>query len=148
MQRATRRIMQLIQQFNSVTAEDFEDLKRELVMLLKRDLPRTGQMFSMLKGEATRIIAMHSLCYTVVRTTVLTTSLSIEQGKPIRRMEVGEAMEVTQGPTMDPSIGASRILGRALKDGATGWATVAGSNGTAFLKSGVHGGAKRALGGA
>ncbi|CAK0884767.1 unnamed protein product [Prorocentrum cordatum] len=129
MQRATRRIMQLIQQFNSVTAEDFEDLKRELVMLLKRDLPRTGQMFSMLKGEATRIIAMHSLCYTVVRTTVLTTSLSIEQGKPIRRMEVGEAMEVTQ-------------------DGATGWATVAGSNGTAFLKSGVHGGAKRALGGA
>merc|ERR1712151_219882 len=75
--------------------------------------------------------------YKVVKAIVLSDSLYIEQSKQIRRMEVGEVMEVAQGPTMDPSIGIYRILGRALMDGVTGWATIAGNQGATFLMPGL-----------
>lgn len=137
MQRATRRIIELLQQFNNVKGENFDEMKKELLTTLKRDLPKTGQMFSMLKDEATRILAWQNLPYTVVKTTVLTTGLHVSQSRQIRRVEVGEVMEVTQGPTMDPSIGIYRILGRALMDGVTGWATIAGNQGATFLMPGL-----------
>jgi len=86
------------------------------------------------EDDFTRFLRVY---YKVVKTIVLSDSLYIEQSKQIRRMEVGEVMEVTQGPTMDPSIGIYRILGRALMDGVTGWATIAGNQGATFLMPGL-----------
>ena len=34
------------------------------------------------------------------------------------------------GPMLDPSVGVYRIHGKALRDGITGWVTVAGNQGT------------------
>ena len=60
----------------------------------------------------------------------------IVQSGQRRRMEVGEVIELYQGPLLDPSFGVCRIRGRALKDGIVGWVTVAGNQGTTFLMPG------------
>eukprot|EP00930_Biecheleria_cincta_P025238 TRINITY_DN17987_c0_g1_i2.p1 TRINITY_DN17987_c0_g1~~TRINITY_DN17987_c0_g1_i2.p1 ORF type:complete len:1018 (+),score=328.89 TRINITY_DN17987_c0_g1_i2:57-3110(+) len=71
--------------------------------------------------------------YKVVKGIVLTDKLLIEQSTQLRRMDVGEVMEVFEGPTIDPSVGVYRVHGRALRDGMMGWVTVAGNGGIAFL---------------
>eukprot|EP00928_Gymnodinium_smaydae_P098522 TRINITY_DN917_c0_g1_i5.p1 TRINITY_DN917_c0_g1~~TRINITY_DN917_c0_g1_i5.p1 ORF type:complete len:1531 (-),score=358.95 TRINITY_DN917_c0_g1_i5:103-4695(-) len=76
---------------------------------------------------------MIRLLYKVIKEIVLTDNLLIEQSRQIRRMEVGEVMEVTHGPSVDPAIGIYRIGVRALKDGLVGWVTVAGNAGVTFL---------------
>eukprot|EP00913_Durusdinium_trenchii_P032338 g30279.t1 len=68
--------------------------------------------------------------YKVVKEIVLSDNLLIEQSDQLRRMDVGEIIEVFQGPMLDPSVGVYRIHGKALKDGIVGWATVAGNQGT------------------
>merc|ERR1712127_966207 len=67
---------------------------------------------------------------------VISDNLLIEQSKQIRRMEIGEVMEVHQGPMLDPSVGVYRVHGKGLKDGVTGWVTVAGNQGVTFLLPG------------
>ena len=44
-------------------------------------------------------------------------------------MEVGEVLEVYEGPVMDDSVQVFRVRGCALKDGACGWVTIAGNQG-------------------
>eukprot|EP00439_Symbiodinium_sp_Y106_P018913 s185_g2.t1 len=61
--------------------------------------------------------------YKVVKEIVLSDNLLIEQSEQLRRMDVGEVMEVFQGPMLDPSVGVYRIHGKALRDGITGWVT-------------------------
>merc|ERR1712110_257309 len=43
--------------------------------------------------------------YKVIKDIVLSDSLHIEQSKHIRRLEIGEVVEVLNGPQIDPSIG-------------------------------------------
>merc|ERR1719453_2616846 len=74
--------------------------------------------------------------YKVVKEIVLSDNLHIGQSKQIRRMNVGEVMEVTFGPACDTSIGIYRVNVRAFKDGLGGWVTVAGSQGATFLQPG------------
>lgn len=74
--------------------------------------------------------------YKVVKEIVLSDNLLIEQSGQLRRMDVGEVMEVFQGPMLDPSVGVYRIHGRALRDGIIGWVTVAGNQGITFLLPG------------
>lgn len=74
--------------------------------------------------------------YKVVKEIVLSNNLLIEQSEQIRRMEIGEVMEVFQGPMLDPSVGVYRIHGRSLRDGVVGWVTVAGNQGVTFLLPG------------
>eukprot|EP00928_Gymnodinium_smaydae_P052576 TRINITY_DN3656_c1_g7_i1.p1 TRINITY_DN3656_c1_g7~~TRINITY_DN3656_c1_g7_i1.p1 ORF type:complete len:1385 (-),score=333.21 TRINITY_DN3656_c1_g7_i1:71-4147(-) len=73
------------------------------------------------------------LLYKVVKEIVLTDNLLIEQSRQIRRLDIGEVMEVTQGPSLDPAIGIYRIGVKILKDGLEGWVTVAGNAGVTFL---------------
>jgi len=74
--------------------------------------------------------------YKVIKEIVLSDNLLIEQSRQIRRMDVGEVMEVHQGPMLDPSVGVYRVHGKALKDGIVGWVTVAGNQGVTFLMPG------------
>jgi len=74
--------------------------------------------------------------YKVVKEIVLSDNLLIEQSEQLRRMELGEVVEVFQGPMLDPSVGVYRINGRTLKDGVMGWVTVAGNQGITFLMPG------------
>jgi len=85
------------------------------------------------REEFNRTIRMY---YKVVKEIVLSDNLLIEQSAQIRRMSVGEVIEVSSGPATDSSIGVYRIHGRALRDGIVGWATIAGNQGITFLTPG------------
>merc|ERR1719410_1931551 len=86
-----------------------------------------------LKSDFMRVVRIY---YKVVKEIVLSDNLLIEQSGQIRRMEIGEVMEVFQGPMLDASVGVYRIHGCALKDGITGWVTVVGNQGITFLMPG------------
>jgi len=74
--------------------------------------------------------------YKVVKEIVLSDNLRIEDAKQLRRMEIGEVLEVYEGPVMDDSVQVYRVRGCALKDGACGWVTIAGNQGVVFLMPG------------
>jgi len=74
--------------------------------------------------------------YKVMRHCVLSDNLHIEQSSQIRRMEVGEVIEVQRGPTLDNSVNVYRVFGRCVKDGVDGWATIAGNTGVTFMMPG------------
>jgi len=80
-----------------------------------------------------RIIRMY---YKVVRHCVLSDNLQIEQSSQIRRMDVGEVIEVHRGPTLDTSVNVYRVFGRCIRDGINGWGTIAGNTGVTFLMPG------------
>eukprot|EP00403_Amphidinium_massartii_P021773 CAMPEP_0178399264 /NCGR_PEP_ID=MMETSP0689_2-20121128/15192_1 /TAXON_ID=160604 /ORGANISM="Amphidinium massartii, Strain CS-259" /LENGTH=1213 /DNA_ID=CAMNT_0020020039 /DNA_START=145 /DNA_END=3785 /DNA_ORIENTATION=- len=54
----------------------------------------------------------------------------------VRRLDVGEVVEVLRGPGVVPSLGVIRIFGRAVRDGAQGWISVLGKRGIIFLEDG------------
>lgn len=70
----------------------------------------------------------------VVKEIVITTTLSIKEGKTNRRLEVGEVVEILEGPVMEGEM--SRVRARAVRDGVEGWVTVEGNAGTHFLEDG------------
>jgi len=53
--------------------------------------------------------------------------------KPVRRADVGEIVEVVEGPKLDEKSGLNRVKVKALKDGAEGWISVKGNQGKVFL---------------
>jgi len=64
--------------------------------------------------------------------------MGIDKSQQLRRMEIGEVMEVQEGPRIDPSVGVYRVNGQALKDGIVGWVTITGNQGITFLMPGGH----------
>jgi len=72
----------------------------------------------------------------VVKEIILSDNLAIENSEQIRQLDVGEVVEVYQGPVVEPSVSVLRVHGRALRDGAVGWATISGSQGVTFLVPG------------
>lgn len=72
----------------------------------------------------------------VLESTVMTSGLSIKEGAVIRRVKVGEILEVLEGPRKEETVGLMRIKCMAIKDGITGWVTVVGNQGTTYLQEG------------
>jgi len=72
----------------------------------------------------------------VAKDTVLTDGLSIKDSKSIRRLEVGEVVEVLGTPEAEGEVDVKRVTVKATKDDAEGWATVSGNQGTVFLQEG------------
>jgi len=85
------------------------------------------------RSDFKRIVRMY---YKVVRHCVLSDNLQIEQSSQIRRMDVGEVIEVHRGPTLDSSVNVYRVFGRCIRDGVNGWGTIAGNTGVTFLMPG------------
>eukprot|EP00928_Gymnodinium_smaydae_P064847 TRINITY_DN480_c0_g2_i2.p1 TRINITY_DN480_c0_g2~~TRINITY_DN480_c0_g2_i2.p1 ORF type:complete len:1009 (-),score=267.50 TRINITY_DN480_c0_g2_i2:216-3242(-) len=73
--------------------------------------------------------------FVVVKETVMTSDMSIKDSKTIRRLDVHEAVEVLDGPLKDEELGITRLKACAVKDGAIGWATLHGNEGSTFLES-------------
>eukprot|EP00746_Dinoflagellata_sp_MGD_P126627 gnl/MRDRNA2_/MRDRNA2_61423_c0_seq2.p1 gnl/MRDRNA2_/MRDRNA2_61423_c0~~gnl/MRDRNA2_/MRDRNA2_61423_c0_seq2.p1 ORF type:complete len:905 (+),score=306.83 gnl/MRDRNA2_/MRDRNA2_61423_c0_seq2:167-2716(+) len=80
----------------------------------------------------------------VVKQTVITDNLSIKLSSTIRRVEVGEIIEVHEGPKFEvieatdgkEQSKLTRVKGIMLKDKQEGFVTVAGNQGTVFLEHG------------
>jgi len=74
--------------------------------------------------------------YKVVKAIVFTDALDLAEGKVVRRGDVGEIIEVLEGPVQDEVNDMTRIRGKSTVDGKVteGWVTVSGNKGTAFLE--------------
>lgn len=72
--------------------------------------------------------------YSVVKETLLTDGLSVQDSKTVRRLAKGEVIEVIEFAKKDASVDVKRIKGKAKLDGASGWITVASNQGTVFLE--------------
>jgi len=70
----------------------------------------------------------------VVNDIVLTDNKVIKESKVLRRMDIGEVVEVLEGPVKEGEL--VRVRGRAVKDDVEGWLTVNGNQGTVFLEDG------------
>eukprot|EP00927_Polykrikos_kofoidii_P059628 TRINITY_DN54773_c0_g1_i1.p1 TRINITY_DN54773_c0_g1~~TRINITY_DN54773_c0_g1_i1.p1 ORF type:complete len:1286 (+),score=290.34 TRINITY_DN54773_c0_g1_i1:85-3942(+) len=70
----------------------------------------------------------------VVKETALTTGISIRNSQTVRRLDKHEVAEVLKGPAIEKAVGVQRVWVQAMKDEAVGWVTVAGNQGTEFLK--------------
>merc|ERR1712232_842588 len=61
--------------------------------------------------------------------------MEFAMSSPVRTLQPGEIIELLHGPLQEKSIGATRIQGRALRDGVTGWASVTGAGSAALLEA-------------
>jgi len=72
--------------------------------------------------------------FTCVKETILTGALKISEGETVRRIMKGELVEALDFQKKDEACGVMRIECKALRDGKTGWVSVAGNTGLAFLQ--------------
>lgn len=99
------------------------------------------KMFRHIAGEEEEEISKEKflehirLYYKCVKSTVLSEDVSI-RSKTIRRLEVGEVLEALEGPSREEGANVQRVRCLCVQDEATGWATIAGNQGTAFLEPG------------
>jgi len=72
--------------------------------------------------------------HVVVKPIAITNLLTISQAKTVRKAELEEVIEVLEGPAKDPKLGVERVRGKSLVDGAEGWISLRGNQGTPFLE--------------
>jgi len=72
----------------------------------------------------------------VVHESVITEGVSISDSKTLRRLDVGEVVEVLEGPTKPDDVEVMRVKAKTLKDEVVGWITTSGNQGTVFLEDG------------
>merc|ERR1712151_307658 len=73
--------------------------------------------------------------YECVQTTVLQDGLEMKEAKTMRKLECGEHVEAIEAPVLAKGAGIMRVRVRAQKDGAVGFATIRGNQGTVILKA-------------
>uniref|UniRef100_A0A7S1PID9 EF-hand domain-containing protein n=1 Tax=Alexandrium catenella TaxID=2925 RepID=A0A7S1PID9_ALECA len=74
----------------------------------------------------------------VSKDTVITTGISIKESKTLRRLDLGEVVEILEGPTKEDTVDVLRVKAKVMKDDIEGWITLAGNQGTVFLEDGGH----------
>lgn len=70
----------------------------------------------------------------VAKDSVATSVLSIKESNTLRRLDIGELIEVIEGPLTEPLTEVSRVRAKLMKDDVEGWITVKGSKNTVFLQ--------------
>lgn len=72
--------------------------------------------------------------YTCVKSIMITEDFNISKSKTVRHLQVGEIVEVVEGPKKLEKSGINRVKAKALKDEAVGWISVKGNQGSSFLE--------------
>eukprot|EP00930_Biecheleria_cincta_P038481 TRINITY_DN26427_c0_g1_i1.p1 TRINITY_DN26427_c0_g1~~TRINITY_DN26427_c0_g1_i1.p1 ORF type:complete len:943 (-),score=255.05 TRINITY_DN26427_c0_g1_i1:360-3188(-) len=72
----------------------------------------------------------------VMKKTVLTDGVSIKESKVVRKLGEKEVLEVFGAPVAEAEVEVMRIKARAMDDGAEGWVTISGNQGTTYLQDG------------
>lgn len=75
-------------------------------------------------GESGDLRRLLRVCYSSARPIYITDTLAIEGGAQLRKFELGEILEIEEGPRHETKMQLERVRGRALKDGVSGWVTV------------------------
>uniref|UniRef100_A0A7S2B3I9 EF-hand domain-containing protein n=1 Tax=Alexandrium andersonii TaxID=327968 RepID=A0A7S2B3I9_9DINO len=74
----------------------------------------------------------------VIKDTVITSGISIKESKTLRRLDLGEVVEILEGPVKEDTVEVLRVKAKVMKDDVEGWITMAGNQGTVFLEDGGH----------
>lgn len=82
------------------------------------------------------ILSFMRCYYKVVKETVITDTIDIKAGNVVRRLALDEICVVVEGPVKDEGVEVMRVRIKALQDGAEGWVTPVGNQGTPFLIGG------------
>lgn len=80
------------------------------------------------------VFAEEGKFYQITQAVAMTETLDMKDAKSVRKVSVGEVISVIEGPVDDEETKVTRLMGKALKDGAQGWITLKGTKGTAFAK--------------
>jgi len=80
------------------------------------------------------ILAQEGTYYKCKEPVSMTDGLEIIKSNIVRKLAVGEVVHAMEGPVEEKSPGALRLKGRSTKDGATGWMTVKGVQGTVYAE--------------
>merc|ERR1712066_919459 len=72
----------------------------------------------------------------VAKDIAITDNVSMKEGKVLRRLEIGEVVEVLEGPVKDEKADVFRVFAKSMNDSTEGWITMTGNQGSAFLKEG------------
>jgi len=112
-----------------LTGLEGHSLSEEIAQLVCRKLEADGISQETFKKYVV-------LYYKVVRTIAFTDKMDISACKTLRKGDEGEVVEVLEGPVTDEANGMTRIRAKSMKadDSTTGWITLSGSKGTAFLE--------------
>jgi len=102
------------------------DIKPEHAKLLCRKLESGGLSLRC-------FLSFVQLYYVVVKDVALTDAPDINASTTIRKIEKEELLEVLEGPISDEKFGLDRVRVHCVADGASGWVTVKGNQGTPFL---------------
>jgi len=71
--------------------------------------------------------------YTVQKPSAITDKFDVTDSGTKRKVEKGEVLELLEGPVKDEAKSVERIRARAVLDGESGWVSISGNQGTAFL---------------
>jgi len=72
--------------------------------------------------------------YKCVNTIAMQDALDVGTANSVRKIDAGEILELLDGPLAEKEVGVMRIRCRADRDGATGWMTISGNQGKAYLE--------------
>lgn len=128
-----------INEGNALTKEQFATFLKSLSSLELQE-GDVDKLFGSIAGDEGSIIKerfmeMVRMFYKCVKATVMSEEKSIKS-KTVRRLELGEVLEVLEPATTEEASGVQRVRCQAVQDEATGWVTLAGNQGTAFLEPG------------
>mmetsp|Transcript_15185 Transcript_15185/g.24021 ORF Transcript_15185/g.24021 Transcript_15185/m.24021 type:complete len:1722 (+) Transcript_15185:1-5166(+) len=137
--RATTGERRLKTVFENLEAAMEADLPVEIFIQGKAAKDDAIGWIMLVDAEGVKYASESSDFYKCKAATALTDNVDIQKCKPIRKIEVGEVLELAETEETAPVDEASgiktRIHVRAAKDGKVGWATVQGSRGTVFLEA-------------
>jgi len=106
------------------------------------DSERLGRLFSELaEGDSKSINkdefkTLTQAYYKVCKQTVLTSMLSIKDGKTVLRIEAGEVLVAEEEPQEEEKTKVMRVRCKVVKDGTEGYVSICGNQGTQFLEEG------------
>jgi len=89
---------------------------------------------SIASNQGTPFLVSGGNLFSCVKDTVLTDGLSVQDSKTVRRVQTGEVFEVLEFAKKDTDLDLKRVRARAKSDGAMGWITMCGNQGTAYLE--------------
>merc|ERR1712176_442537 len=111
--------------------EEFPDIKRAKVKVNKDNAVGWVTLVDRL---GTTYAETNKKLYVCSQSIALTDSHDIQKCKVVRKLAVGEFFEVSGDVVVDGESGVSRVEGKALKDGLTGWITSKGNAGTNYAE--------------
>jgi len=75
-----------------------------------------------------------SAIFVCMNEAVMTDGHSVADSKTVRRISKGEMLEAMELERKDESVNVPRVKCKAKRDGKTGWVTILGNAGKAFLE--------------